>query len=138
MENTNQTDFMNNIRQALGHSGDDLERQKMFFNLPMSEKDRTILRDIENRTPQEKEILLETMIRAAEPINLNVIVLPDVASVSSAIVDLVREKLLLWGLTQSQIDEIEKRGTPSDHVTIYSPSERMLFVRMTGSDSLPR
>ena len=36
-------------------------------------------------------------------------------------VDLVREKLLLWGLTQSQIDEIEQRGTPSDHVTIYSP-----------------
>jgi len=36
-------------------------------------------------------------------------------------VDLVREKLSLWGLTQSQIDEIEKRGTPSDHVTIYAP-----------------
>ena len=97
MENSNQTDFMNNIRQALGHSSDDLERQKMFFNLPMSEKDRTILRDIENRTPQEREILLETMIEAAEPINLNVIVLPDVASVSSAIVDLVREKAPEWG-----------------------------------------
>ena len=97
MENSNQTDFMNNIRQALGHSGDDLERRKMFFNLPMSEKDRTILRNIENRTPQEKEILLETMIEAAEPINLNVTVLPDVASVSSAIVDLVREKAPEWG-----------------------------------------
>jgi L-lactate dehydrogenase complex protein LldG len=101
MEASNQTEFMNNIKQALGHSGDDLERQRMFFNLPMSEKDRTIMRDIENRTPQEKEILLETMIEAAEPINLNVIVLPDVAAVSSAIVDLVREKVPEWGNKKS-------------------------------------
>jgi L-lactate dehydrogenase complex protein LldG len=101
MENSNQTDFMNNIKKALGHSGDDLERQKMFFNLPMSEKDRTILKGIENRTPQEKEKLLETMIEAAKPINLNVIVLPDAASVSSAIVELVREKEPEWGNKKS-------------------------------------
>ena len=101
MENSNQTDFMNNIKKALGHSGDDLERQKMFFNLPMSEKDRAILKGIENRTPQEKEKLLETMIEAAKPINLNVIVLPDAASVSSAIVELVREKEPEWGNKKS-------------------------------------
>ena len=97
MLDSNQTEFMNNIKQALGHAGDDMERQGMFFDLPMSEKDRAILKGIENRTPQEEEILLETMIEAAEPINLNVIVLPDVASVSSAIVDLVREKEPEWG-----------------------------------------
>ena len=101
MQNSNQTEFMNNIRRALGHSGDGLERQKMFFNLPMTDNDRTILKGIENRTPQEKEELLETMIEAAKPINLNVIVLPDAASVSSAIVDLVREKEPEWGNKKS-------------------------------------
>ena len=101
MENSNQTEFMNNIRRALGHSGDGLERQKMFFNLPMTDNDRAILKGIENRTPQEKEELLEIMIEAAKPINLNVVVLPDAASVSSAIVDLVREKEPEWGNKKS-------------------------------------
>jgi len=32
-----------------------------------------------------------------------------------------RKKLSLWGLTKEQIAEIEKRGTPSDHMTIYAP-----------------
>ena len=36
-------------------------------------------------------------------------------------VDAVREKLRLWGLTKRQIAEIEERGKPSDHVTIYAP-----------------
>jgi L-lactate dehydrogenase complex protein LldG len=97
MENSNQIDFMNNIKKALGHSGDDPERQREFFDLPMSEKDRTTLSGIENRTPEEKENLLEAMIEAAKPINLNVIVLPDAASVRTAIVDLVREKAPEWG-----------------------------------------
>lgn len=32
-----------------------------------------------------------------------------------------REKLRLWGLTKKQINQIEKRSKPSDHMTIYSP-----------------
>ena len=39
-------------------------------------------------------------------------------------IDLVasaREKLRLLGLTADQIKEIEQRGTPADHITIYSP-----------------
>lgn len=32
-----------------------------------------------------------------------------------------RDKLRLWGLTQAQIDEIEKSGKVTDHITIYSP-----------------
>ncbi len=32
-----------------------------------------------------------------------------------------RQKLLLWGLTSEQVAEIEQRGTPSDHLTIYAP-----------------
>ena len=32
-----------------------------------------------------------------------------------------REKLRLLGLTKEQIDAVEERGTPSEHVTIYAP-----------------
>jgi Cu(I)/Ag(I) efflux system membrane fusion protein len=36
-------------------------------------------------------------------------------------IDAAREKLRLWGFTAEQISDIETRGTPSDHMTIYSP-----------------
>jgi Cu(I)/Ag(I) efflux system membrane fusion protein len=36
-------------------------------------------------------------------------------------VEAARERLRLWGLTEKQIHEIEKRGSPSDHITIYAP-----------------
>ena len=32
-----------------------------------------------------------------------------------------REKLRLWGLTEEQVSNIEKKGKTSDHMTIYSP-----------------
>ncbi len=41
---------------------------------------------------------------------------------SEATVVAVREKLRLWGLKPEQIAEIERRGTTSDHMTIYAPS----------------
>lgn len=40
-----------------------------------------------------------------------------------------REKLRLWGLTERQISEIEQRGTPSDHLTIYSPVSGVVIRR---------
>lgn len=59
-------------------------------------------------------------------------VLKSSATVGQASSDLVRrsiegtlkaarEKLRLLGLTQEQIDTIEKTGQPTDHLTIYSP-----------------
>lgn len=40
---------------------------------------------------------------------------------AEALVDDAREKLRLWGLTAEQIKEIEQRGKPTDHMTIYAP-----------------
>jgi Cu(I)/Ag(I) efflux system membrane fusion protein len=37
-------------------------------------------------------------------------------------VEAAREKLRLWGFTEEQVRQIEERGTPSDHMTIYSPA----------------
>jgi len=42
-------------------------------------------------------------------------------------VESVREKLRLWGLTLKQIQEIEERGVPTDHITIYSPMEGIVI-----------
>ena len=36
-------------------------------------------------------------------------------------VEAAREKLRLWGLTGEQIEDIEKRGAPTEHMTIYAP-----------------
>lgn len=40
---------------------------------------------------------------------------------ASRTIDAVKERLRLWGLTKQQIEEIERKGTPSDHVTIVAP-----------------
>ncbi len=40
---------------------------------------------------------------------------------SFSILEAVREKLRLWGLTESQIKQIEKKNKASDHITIYAP-----------------
>ena len=47
--------------------------------------------------------------------------LPDMRSTAEKTVDAAREKLRLWGLTSQQVQEIESRGKPSDHMTITSP-----------------
>jgi len=48
---------------------------------------------------------------------------PDESVRQSALglIEDARKKLRLWGLTEDQVQEIEKRGTPSYHLTIYAP-----------------
>ncbi len=41
-----------------------------------------------------------------------------------------REKLSLLGLTAEQIEEIEQRGTPNDHVTILSPAGGIVIDKL--------
>jgi len=41
-----------------------------------------------------------------------------------------REKLRLLGLTGDQIKEIEQRGTPADHITIYSPIAGIVIEKL--------
>lgn len=45
-----------------------------------------------------------------------------VRETATATVIAAREKLALWGLTARQIADIERRGKPMDHITIYAPS----------------
>ena len=41
-----------------------------------------------------------------------------------------REKLLLWGLTENQVAEIESRGTANDRVMLTSPSTGVVIDKM--------
>ena len=50
-----------------------------------------------------------------------------IRKMSKATVMAAREKLRLWGLTEKQIAKIERRGKPSDHMTIYSPSSGIVI-----------
>ena len=44
-------------------------------------------------------------------------------------VDAAREKLRLWGFTQEQVSDIQERGTPSDHMTIFSPASGIVIQK---------
>ncbi|MFH1923551.1 MAG: efflux RND transporter periplasmic adaptor subunit, partial [Planctomycetota bacterium] len=52
----------------------------------------------------------------------------DVAGVN--LVEAVREKLRLLGLTEEQIQEIEKQSKPSDHLTIYAPVSGIVIEKL--------
>ena len=40
---------------------------------------------------------------------------------NQSLIESSRQKLLLWGITEEQIEQIIKRGTPFTHLTIYAP-----------------
>jgi Cu(I)/Ag(I) efflux system membrane fusion protein len=44
-----------------------------------------------------------------------------------SLIEATREKLRLWGLTADQIARIETSGTPTDHMTIYSPASGIVI-----------
>ena len=66
-----------------------------------------------------QEELLQAINAAKQLENSDVSIVRDT---TESTVAAVREKLRLWGLTPEQIKEIERRGKPDDHVTIYAPA----------------
>ena len=53
--------------------------------------------------------------------------IPIMRETASKTVKAAKEKLRLWGLTEKQIEEIEKRGKTTDHVTIYTPTKGVVI-----------
>ncbi|GAX62666.1 membrane-fusion protein [Candidatus Scalindua japonica] len=45
----------------------------------------------------------------------------DVISSSQSLLENTKQRLLLWGITEAQIDELERTQTPQVHLTIYAP-----------------
>ena len=65
-----------------------------------------------------QEELLQAIVTKNELQNSNIPIMRETASKT---VQAVKDKLRLWGLTEKQIEEIERRGKTTDHVTIYTP-----------------
>ncbi len=124
---SNQATFISRIRSALGHSSDQRRRADGLFTGRSTREIGSILEGIKKRTHTERRQLLDRLIEMAEPINLNVIVLKDLPSVTTAIADLIRDKDPEWGRQKSVVTWkhplIESLNLPDaladQNVTIY-------------------
>ena len=103
MNTASQEEFIHKIKIALGKPLAESQRNVDFFKSDMSDETRGILERIKNRTPEERKMLLATLIEAAGPINLKVISCEDINSVTAAIADLVRDKDPEWGAKKSVV-----------------------------------
>jgi L-lactate dehydrogenase complex protein LldG len=63
----------------------------------LSEATLQVLETVKNRSRDQQLALLDQLIEAGKPINLNVIGLPDTEAAACAIADLAREKTPEWG-----------------------------------------
>jgi membrane fusion protein, copper/silver efflux system len=45
----------------------------------------------------------------------------DSTGTARAMADAARQKLILWGITSDQVDQLVRRGTPETHLTLFSP-----------------
>ena len=66
----------------------------------------------------QRELLIALAASEAAPTELEV---GTLRGSRRAMLTAARERLRRWGLEPEQIAEIERRGTPSDHVTINAP-----------------
>jgi len=97
MDTSGQESFIGRISSALGHPPKQQRHANTLFAGRPPREIAEILDRIKNRTRVEKQQLLETVIEAAKPLNLNVIALKGSPSVTSAIADLVRNQDPEWG-----------------------------------------
>ena len=47
--------------------------------------------------------------------------IPEVVSSSKSLLENTKQRLLLWGITEEQIDELERTQTPQNNLTIFAP-----------------
>jgi L-lactate dehydrogenase complex protein LldG len=101
MDTTDQIEFFRRIRSALGHVPDMSREVKNLFAEGPSAEERQLLDRMRQRTAEDRQMLLERLIEAGKPINLNVSVLPDSAYATAAISRLIAEKKPEWGDAKS-------------------------------------
>jgi L-lactate dehydrogenase complex protein LldG len=97
MNTANQEAFISCVKKALGKQAAESRQAADIFNREMPAETRAILERIKNRTAEDRKRLLETLIEAAEPINLKVIPANDIGTVATAIGGIVRDKDPEWG-----------------------------------------
>ncbi len=95
-----QEQFIAGVRAALGQKPGQKRSWNAFSDshdrpAAAQEKDR-LLQHIANRSGVERENLVNMLIQAGKPLNLNVIPQKDIAGAAAAIAELVREKTPEW------------------------------------------
>ena len=101
MDTQNQVRFIRRIREALGHPPGASRAASDLFAEGPSDEERQLLERIRRREATDRQDLLERLVAAGKPINLNVTALPDVAYATAAILRLVAEKKPEWGDAKS-------------------------------------
>jgi len=66
-------------------------------------------------TQKEYLLALETLSKMKDSI------IKEAIQNAKSLVEASKQRLLLWGISAKQIKELEKRGEPSTHLTIYAP-----------------
>jgi len=103
MDNSAQETFIDRIRSALGHTSKDRPGSSDLCTGKFTDETGAILDRIKNRSPEQRQQLLDRLIEMARPIKLNVSVLKDTESVAAAIADLVKHKDPEWGDQKSVV-----------------------------------
>ena len=146
MNTSNQEEFINHIKAALGKSLATSRPTADLFSTEMTDEARAMLERIQNRSLQERKELLAALIEAAGPINLKVIACEDIGSVTAAITQLVRDKDSEWGdpkrvaawqhpLIQSLnlADALSEQGVPVFFTDLQNSNEDDLRQRISAS-----
>lgn len=97
MNRDNQRTFIDRVRRTLNVSANEPRTYGHLFPGSPAEVAQSVLNRIENRGIEQRRELLDQLIAAGKPINLNVTVKRDISAVSTAIAELIREKSPEWG-----------------------------------------
>jgi L-lactate dehydrogenase complex protein LldG len=98
VSDNNQAAFMGAVREALGHPGN-IPRQAPpgLFHIHPSARSRRLLERIQSRGPADRKRLIDTLIGAAAPINLDVSIVATPTEAALAIADRVVSSPVEWG-----------------------------------------
>ena len=103
MKNSGQAEFIRKIKRALNRQAPDADLDLDLSADKISAETRAILGRIRERSPGERQKLLDTLMEAAKPINLKVTACQNARLVNVALADLVREKTPEWGSQKSVV-----------------------------------
>lgn len=93
----NEKNFISRVKHALEVSANDNRRYRHIFPDQPMEVVQSVLSRIEKRSVEQRQELLQQLIEAGKPINLNVIAKKDTSAVATAIAEIVQEKKPEWG-----------------------------------------
>ncbi len=97
MPDNNEKKFIARVKTALGVSSTTPRSYGEIFPNPPKKSVQRILDQVDSRNSTQQQALLDQLTEAGKSINLNVVAKKDIAAVTAAITELVREKQTEWG-----------------------------------------